>query len=114
MDFLTDVVLHHFWLSVYGLLFWFTLVWGIDKTRAESKGNRLLFFRWWNFQSDDIIIAIMMAFGFLAFDDEILVIWQKYYPDNAPKEFYSFIYLLVGPISDGLYKIITKIKSNGK
>jgi hypothetical protein len=106
-----DVVIasiqHPFFMVLFGLLFWFTLIWSL-----EMKKRKKLNLTFWGDQKDEIAVAIIGGLMFLVFDDEILQAFYDYKEIEGSPELKPYYYLLVAPVIDRLYWVVQKFRQS--
>ena len=105
---------HEYFLSVYGVLIYYTFVCAIEKKMFHTKHPKLKFsFKRW--RSDNIVnfmATILIAPLVIIFDDEILGAYNSFVENDI--EFSKLIYLSAGPITAFITSWLTKYKGQLK
>ena len=96
---------HPFFMVLFGLLFWFTLVWSLDM--EKRKKLKLTF---WGDQKDEVIVALIGGLMFLIWDDEIIQAYYDYRDMEGLAELKPYYYLLVAPVIDRIYWAVQKFR----
>ena len=108
---LVEVISHPFFMSFYGIILWFTLLWSIAKNKADKAGEKFSGKEWRTRNYDDFIVAILVGFAVVAFDDEVLAAYNHWQETDYHMQ--PYYYLASGPIAHGLYSIVTKFTNHG-
>lgn len=118
IDLVIDSVQHPFFMMIFGLIFWFSIVWSLDRNKLKAEGKSF-----WDDQKDEMIVAFIGGLIFLVWDDETLSAieylrawaggvemdnWKQ--PEDA--QFPDFMYLLIGFFVDRAYWGIKKLRRN--
>lgn len=93
------------WMLLFGLVFWFTLLWSIARNKNKS-------IHFWYDQKDEILVSGIGGFIFLLFTNVVLDGWDYLLGNEEPTCFHEFYYLLVGPAIAKIYSFLTD-KKNG-
>lgn len=111
MDFfLNKVVLHHFWLVLYGIIGWWLILWSIAKSRHDNKNGRFVFKHWWRKYYDEFVVTLFVGLSFIIFDDEIKELIKDI--TDYDLEYQEYHYLLAAPVTDIFYKLVSIWKKN--
>jgi len=102
-----EILQHPFYMALYATILWFVLLWSWAKNRAENGFDSRL---WWRRNYDDILLTLMVGFALVIWDDEILDMVNDEFTKQH-REFSRWMYMLPGPITSILYKIVTKLFS---
>ncbi len=100
---------HPFFMVLFGLAFWFTLMWSMDMEHRKKLSKTF-----WQDQKDEVIVALMGGLLFLIWDDEILEAYNDWTGRHGDTEFKSYYYLMVAPAIDRLYWVIKKVRHKDK
>lgn len=98
------VVMHHFWLVMYGIIGYFLILWTIAKSRAQGHFKAS---KWWRHNYDEIIVTIFIGLSFIIFDDEVEEILKDF---GYIIDFKTYHYLMAGPVTDLLIKTVYLFK----
>lgn len=107
-DLVLKIVTHEFFLAMYGVVTWYAAIYAIDK-----KHNKKLTFA--KFRADNnanIFLTVLLAPLVIIFDDEALFILNSF--TGGSLEMNEFVYVCAGPITSGVYKLITRFKGNSQ
>lgn len=110
MDFL-EITGHEYILALYGVIGWYLILFSIQRNRAN---NKLTFAQWRHNNLDEILVTVWIAPLLVIFDDETIALIEKYAGDYFDTdEFHYLVYLLAGPATDAVYRIINLFRKNG-
>jgi len=101
-----DLFNQEFFAIGFGILLWFAIQWSIDRNKKESYTT---LGKWLHDQIDEIFVVTLVGFALISFDDvavrQIERSWDKIVEPG------KVVYLLSGPITLALMKIINKLRS---
>lgn len=100
--FIEDLFMQEFFTIAFGIVLWFALQWSLDR----NKGWR--FKAWLRDQMDEIFVVTLVGFALVSFDDVFVRYLHNSYGTDI--EFNRLVYLLSGPLTLGLMKLIHKLK----
>ena len=106
-----ELLQHPFYMALYGSIFWFIFLWSVAKNRG-GNGKKFSNHEWFRHEYDDFLVTLLFAFMLVIWDDEILAFFNDEVADaidTQHREFARWMYLLPGPITSVLYKIILKL-----
>ena len=109
IDVIIASIQHPFFMVLFGLLFWFTLIWSLDMQHRKK-----LKISFWADQKDEVIVAIIGGLMFLIWDDEIIQAYHDYRDIEGVAELKPYYYLLVAPVIDRIYWAVQKFRQNEK
>ena len=107
--------LEHFWtttgheyaMAFYGVIGWYLLIYSIARNAAN---NKLTFKEWRDKNKDEILVTVWIAPLLVVYDDELIGLLHSEGIDFSNK-FHNLVYLLAGPVTDGLYRLVTLFKT---
>ena len=99
---------HPFFMVMFGLLFWFALIWSLDMEHRKKLGVTF-----WGDQKDEIVVALIGGLIFLIWDDEIIQGYYDWKDIIGEPELKPYFYLLVAPAIDRIYWALRKLKKDG-
>lgn len=110
VDAFESVFSHEYFLSVYGVLIYYTLILAIEKKLFYNKHPKLKFSfkRWKSDNATSFMATILIAPLVIIFDDEIVAVYNGFVEKDI--EFSRLIYLCAGPITAFLTGLITRYK----
>jgi hypothetical protein len=100
-----SVIKHEYFLVLYGVILYFTVLYSIDTSRLGKR------FTWKNFKAqykDEFILAMMFAPLMVAFDDEMLGWYNNVFEKDI--EFGKWFYLMAGPLVTLIVKAVKKFR----
>lgn len=98
---------HPFFMVVFGLMFWFAIIWSLDMAKRKKLG-----LTFWEDQKDEIVVAFIGGLMFLIWDDEIIQGYNDWQEVSGPPELKPYYYLLVAPAIDRIYWAIRKMRKS--
>ena len=104
-DLVINVVTHEFFLAMYGVLVWYAGVYALDK----KANKRLTFTKWRKDNNANIFLTVLLAPLVIIFDDEAIFLINHLTGGNY--EMNEFVYVCAGPITSGVYKLMTRLKT---
>lgn len=96
---------HPFFMVVFGLIFWFSIIWSLEMEERKKKGVK-----YWADQKDEMVVTLIGALIFLIWDDEIIQAYYDYREISGDAELKSYYYLLIAPAIDRVYWVIRKFR----
>ena len=96
---------HPFFMVMFGLLFWFTLIWSLDMEKRKKAGVKF-----WEDQKDEVIVSLIGGLIFLILDDEIIQAYYDWKGISGDAELKPYFYLLVAPAIDRMYWALRKLR----
>ena len=108
IDNIINSLAHPFFMVVFGLLFWFTLIWSLDMEKRKKLGVTF-----WEDQKDETVLAFIGALMFLIWDDEIIQGYYDWKGISGHPELKPYYYLIVAPVIDRIYWTVKKLRKNG-
>jgi len=98
------IIRHEYFLVIYGIIVYFTILYSIEKTR---KG-KVFTWKWFkNEYKDDLFGALMIAPLIVAFDDEMLNWYNNLFEKDIA--FGKWFYLCAGPIFNILLTAVKRM-----
>ena len=106
-----DLFLHPYFLAVYGVIAYFTLKWSFAKNPYDDpeEKKKFSFKVWWGGQYDNLIVTIIFVPLVIIFDEEVVYLIKRIFDYEIQTN--NFVYLLSGPVVDGIYLGLSEIKS---
>lgn len=111
IDQVTQAVQHEYLLAVYGVVVYFAILFSLSKDKYDSAHKRFKFKEWWRRHNDNLLVTLMIVPLVVVFDDEIIGLVNAHTEKDI--QMGRMVYLLAGPITNLLYKAITKLRRNG-
>jgi len=99
--FIEDLFMQEFFTIAFGIVLWFAILWSIDNKKWTFKA-------WLKDQMDEIFIVTLVGFSLVSFDDVVVRYLHNSYGTDI--EFNKLVYLLSGPITLGILKIVQKLR----
>ena len=96
---------HPFFMVVFGLMFWFAIIWSLEMAHRKKEG-----ISFWEDQKDEIVVAFIGGLMFLIWDDEIIQGYYDWQNISGEPELKPYFYLLVAPAIDRIYWAIRKMR----
>ena len=101
-----DLFNQEFFAIGFGILLWFAIQWSIDRNK---KLEYTTLGKWLHDQIDEIFVVTLVGFALISFDDvvvrQIERSWDKVVEPG------KIVYLLAGPITLLIMKMINKLRS---
>lgn len=101
---IVSVVEHEGFIATYGVVAWNLIHYALDK----KKHPRLTFKSWWGKHATDVLIMVIIAFGMVIFDDEIVDAYNDFVEDDITIQ--RWMYFLPGFVTGRVLKWIYKEK----
>lgn len=101
---INDLFKQEFFTIAFGILLWFSLQWSMDRGKGWS------FKKWFHDQLDEIFVVTLVGFALVSFDDVAVRQLQSHF--EGIQEPGRVIYLLSGPITLAIMKLIQKFRRN--
>jgi hypothetical protein len=105
IDMILNSMAHPFFMVLFGILFWFAVIWSLDMEKRKKAG-----ITFWEDQKDEVVVAFIGALIFLIWDDEIIQGYYDWKGISGEPELKPYYYLIVAPVIDRLYWAIKKIR----
>lgn len=102
---------HPFFMVGYASVAWFMIIFTITKNRNEVTFSTT---KWLGENWDDFLLTLVMGAALVIYDDEILRAYNDWTGSDHPVVFRKYFYLLPGPFTDGLIRMVKFIKRNGR
>jgi hypothetical protein len=100
--FVNDLFAQEFFTIGFGIVLWFALQWSMDRNKWSS------FRAWLKDQYDEILVVTLVGFALISFDD--VAVRQLERSFGTEFEFGKIVYLLSGPLTLGIMKLIQKLR----
>lgn len=101
-----DLFNQEFFAIGFGILLWFAIQWSIDRNKRTSYTT---IGKWFHDQLDEMFVVTLVGFALISFDD--VVVRQIERSWDQVIEPGKVVYLLAGPITLAIMKIVQKLRS---
>jgi hypothetical protein len=108
IDVIIESMSHPFFMVIFGLVFWFALIWSLDMEKRKKKG-----ITFWADQKDEVVVAFIGGLMFLIWDDEIIQGYYDWKGITGEPELKAYFYLIIAPAIDRVYWALRKLRKNG-
>ena len=99
--FVEDLFHQEFFAIGFGILLWFAIQWSIDRGKFTFKA-------WFKSQLDEMLVVALVGFALISFDDVVVRQIERSFKQVVEPG--RIVYLLSGPITLTIMKVINKLR----
>ena len=114
METMEAIFTHEFFLSVYGAVLYYVVIWSIARNQiqlenAKTGGRKKFKFKdWFDEHYDDMLVTLGIVPLVVVFDDELI----QMYNDTMENDIHHLgrlVYLSAGPVTNLVYSGVKKV-----
>jgi len=116
MDTLIHIFEHEFFLAVYGAVFYYVIIWSMERNAIQEENKRngtrkkFTFKKWFDDNYDDMLVTLMVVPLVIIFDDETVIIYNSIFEKDI-EGIGALVYIMAGPITNLLYLGIKRLRT---
>ena len=105
---ISDIFTHEYFMAFYGVVVYYAIIWSLAKNKAEKAKQKFNWKKWKTEVKDNFVVTLLVVPLVIIFDDEIVLLYNNFVEKDIVMG--KYIYIMAGPLTDMLFRIVQKFK----